>query len=543
MTEAILTVLGGLGLFLTGMAIMTTGLKGLVGDAFHHALTRFTKSPLTGAMTGAIGTAILQSSSATCVMAVGFAGAGLLSFPQALGIVFGANVGTTVTGWLVALLGFKLNLSQVVMPVIFVGALMRLLGTRTVASVGYALAGFGLIFVGISTLQVALQGFGGNLTPESFPPNTWTGRFLLLLLGALITLVTQSSSAGVATAITAVHVGTISLPQAAAMVIGMDVGTTFTAALATVGGTTNARRTGLAHVIYNLFTGVGAFFALPGFVAVWENYGAEFLGSADPEIALVAFHSLFNLLGVIIILPFTQQFARLITAWIRPSGSELTQRLDKSLLSQPGVALAAVTATHQALTLQLLAILENMLQTPQVELDPELEEAINETQVYLAQIDTSQLSPANLAEYTASLHVLDHLARLVLRCKANSDLKQLYVHRDLKRESLNLADTIAACRENQFEILALSESLERAWQRIDKQVAAFRENSIQATIDGNSDALQTLSETDAMRWLRRVAYHAWRIAWHAAHALRTDPPASPPYMPPEELSQVSDIPE
>ena len=137
---------------------MTDGLRALAGSAIRGALMRFTRSPLSGAVTGAVSTAILQSSSATTVAAVGFVGAGLITFSASLGIIFGANIGTTMTGWLVALLGFKLNLGTVILPVILVGTILRLFGNGRAANIGYALAGFGLIFVGITLMQQGMSG-------------------------------------------------------------------------------------------------------------------------------------------------------------------------------------------------------------------------------------------------------------------------------------------------------------------------------------------------------------------------------------------------
>ncbi|MBW2629925.1 MAG: Na/Pi symporter, partial [Deltaproteobacteria bacterium] len=219
----VLLCLGGLGLFLLGMVVLTEGLRALAGRALRRMLSRFTRSPLSGAMTGAVTTAVVQSSSATTVATVGFVGAGLLTFPQALGIVLGANVGTTVTGWLVALLGFKLELGTAALPIVLVGVLIRLLTGGRASSAGFAMAGFGLIFVGISLLQEGMGGFVGIITPDSFPGDTWSGRLLLVVLGIAFTLVTQSSSAGVAMALTAVNASAMTVQQAAAAVIGMDI--------------------------------------------------------------------------------------------------------------------------------------------------------------------------------------------------------------------------------------------------------------------------------------------------------------------------------
>jgi phosphate:Na+ symporter len=151
------------------MIVMTDGLRALAGNAMRTALMRFTRTPLSGAITGAVTTAILQSSSATTVATVGFVGAGLISFSAALGIIFGANVGTTVTGWLVAILGVKLKLGTVILPLIFIGTSLKLFAQERVARLGYAIAGFGLIFVGITTLQEAMGGLQGVISPAQLP--------------------------------------------------------------------------------------------------------------------------------------------------------------------------------------------------------------------------------------------------------------------------------------------------------------------------------------------------------------------------------------
>ncbi|WP_078485819.1 Na/Pi symporter [Solemya velesiana gill symbiont] len=194
MTDGILQALGGLVLFLLGMVVMTDGLTGIAGNMLRRALTRFTRSPLTGSLTGAGTTAVLQSSSATTVATIGFVGAGLLTFPHVVGIVFGANLGTTIIGWMVALFGFKLNLGSLALPIILAGVLLRLFAKGRLTHAGHALAGFGLIFVGIGFLQDSMSGLEGIITPEDLPSDSVTGRLLLICLGIGMTLVIQSSS-------------------------------------------------------------------------------------------------------------------------------------------------------------------------------------------------------------------------------------------------------------------------------------------------------------------------------------------------------------
>ncbi|MCA9015123.1 MAG: Na/Pi cotransporter family protein, partial [Planctomycetaceae bacterium] len=383
MDSGILNSIGGLGLFLLGMVILTTGLKELAGDTIRRMIARFTTSLPSGIATGAVVTVILQSSSATTVTAVGFAGAGLLTLSQSLGIIFGANLGTTVTGWIVALFGFQFKLGQLAYPLVLCGIILNLFARKRIAAAGLALAGFGVIFIGLTGLQGGMAGLANGVSPESFPQDTWTGRLLLIFIGVAITLVTQASSAGVAMALTAVHMGTISLAQAGAMVIGFDVGTTFTALMATLGGSVAARRTGFAHVFYNIVTAFGAYFLLPVYVWVWNHY----LNSGkdhSPEIALVAFHSLFNFLGVVLIIPFTGQFARVITRLVPEAVNDQTERLEESLIQNPNVAIEASRSTLIDVFQRVLSVLHVLFTS---ELDPD--EIQEELAQYHATLETT----------------------------------------------------------------------------------------------------------------------------------------------------------
>src|SRR5499433_4380933 len=164
-----ISVLGGVGLFLLGMSVMTAGLKGLAGSRLRTVLSKAAATPLSGALWGAVVTLLVQSSSAVTMTTIGLVSAGLVTFPQGLGLVFGANVGTTGTGWLVALIGVRVSLSAAALPIIFVGALLKLLGRGRVSGAGAALAGFGLILFGLTTLQQGMGGLAERLHPADLP--------------------------------------------------------------------------------------------------------------------------------------------------------------------------------------------------------------------------------------------------------------------------------------------------------------------------------------------------------------------------------------
>lgn len=310
-STAIADALGGLGLLLIGLRVMTDALQTLAGSRMQRWLARVTRTPWSGALAGMAVTVVLRSSGVTTVAAVGFVGAGLISFEQSLGVLFGANIGTTLTGWIVAAFGFGPQAGTVWRLLAFGGALAWALGRNPIARIGAVLVGFALLFLGLEALQLGLAGVAGHLPLTVFDGASWTGRLGMLGFGVAFSLLTQSSSATVATALSAISTGWIDLPQALAMVIGGDVGTTATAWFASLGGTTDSRRTGLAHVIYNLLTGAGAFLLLPAYChEVGPGSGPTSAGST--MFATVAFHSLFNGMGVLLALPFTHHFATLI---------------------------------------------------------------------------------------------------------------------------------------------------------------------------------------------------------------------------------------
>lgn len=434
MTYDLVIAVGGVGIFLIGMIVLTDALRKLSGDTVRHFLSRFTKAPLRGTIAGALTTAVVQSSSATTVTTVGFVGAGLLTFSQGLGIIVGANAGTTATGWLVLIFGFKLKIGAIAMPLIFVGAMLHLFAKGHLRQAGWAIAGFGLLFVGIDTMQTGMAAYQGVVTPESFPSDTVWGRLQLVLLGILVTLMTQSSSAGVATALVALEAGVISFPQVAALVIGMDVGTTFTAALATVGGSIAIRRVGLAHVIYNCMTAVMAFLLLGPYVAFMSQGGMHIAEAA--QMSLVAFHTFFNVLGVLLVLPVAGGFARLIQHLIPDRSPRLTRQLDEGLLEDPGVAIDAASATLHNVAVGQFRQLSAVLSTDKAESSADVEafgRAINKTSEFVTKIRAGPETAAATLRLEHIVHALDHCQRLNHRLTQEDRIRTLPTHHRLKR--------------------------------------------------------------------------------------------------------------
>lgn len=498
---------------------MTDGLRTLAGAALRTRLIRYTRSPLTGALSGAFTTAILQSSSATTVAAVGFVGVGLLSFPQALGIIFGANVGTTITGWMVALLGFKLKLGLFVLPLILVGAIMRLFGHGRLPSIGYSIAGFGLIFVGITFMQQGMEGASLFITPDKLPDDTVVGRIQLVMLGLIITILTQSSSAGVASALSALYAGAINFEQAAAMVIGMNIGTTVTALIATIGRSTDSRRTGISHFIFNICAGIGAVILINPYIWLWESLAPGKL-MANSEIALVAFHTLFNGLGLILFLPVTKQFAHLIEKIIPEKGPEYTSKLDISLLNTPNLALNAVQESISSQLTPLLkhinAILGDYQSSSRIDLD-QLQIGLQRTEEFISQIHIGERQGVEWNRLIAIIHTLDHMKRLHERCEEDEDRATVAI------KTIELEGICKLITETNYQIIDLFESnqwseasriAENTYQDISLQIDELREGVMSRIGSGEINVHTGTSRLEAIRWLERVSRHIARITRH-----------------------------
>ncbi len=515
----IVQVAGGIGLFLLGMIVMTDGLRALAGHAMRAVLMRFTKSPLTGALTGAISTAILQASGITTLAAIGFVGAGLITFPESLGIIFGANIGTTFKGWIIALLGFKLSLGNVFLPIVFIGAILRLISKGRLATVGYSIAGFGLVFVGLTFMQESMSELHGFVTFQNLPADTLSGRLLLVALGIIFTVLTQSSSAGVAAALTALYADIINFNQAAALVIGMDLGTTSTAAIATIGGSVGVRRTGFSHVIFNLLTALLALLIINPYTWVWNYFSpGELIKNA--EIALVGFHTCFNTLGVIMILPFTNQFARFMEKLIPEKVSVYTRKLDVVLLEDTDLALNAVQSTISTLSTALFshvnAILGDTERGARADLD-ELQSALNETHSYVDRIKPKSTEGADWERLLNMFHTLDHLQRLHERCEEDEE------RAITARETEELAEECSLLINSIGSIiidieasnwLKAAEKAKDTAAKIHIKVRPYRRSVMAGIAGGTFDVYLGTGKLEAIRWLRRVSKHIERITEH-----------------------------
>lgn len=509
--------LGGIGLFLLGMTLLTDGLKSVAGDALRRTLGRLTGGRFSALMTGAAVTAIVQSSSATTLATIGFVSAGLLSFPQAVGVVFGANLGTTSTSWIVSLLGLKFSVSSFALPLVGVGALLKLLTRERLSQVGLALAGFGLIFVGIDFLQAGLLSVGDRFRLTDLDTKGMSGRLLLVLIGAVMTVVLQSSSAASATTLAAVSAGTIDLTQAAALVIGQNIGTTVTAAVASVGASVPAKRTALAHVLFNLLTGVVAFAILPVFVRVVDALSESF-GATNDAVSLAAFHTAFNLLGVVLLLPLVVRFAGLVERMVPDRTPTLTRHLDRSVSSLPSVAVEAARRALRDVTTIVCTMLEGLIEgrTRIVDRAAQADHALRDVRRFLAQVRSEPESSATRQAHLSALHAIDHLERLLSlgrETAAAGHAPRPPALAELQARVLGvLATSKGSFREGAGG--GIVERLAPLVSEIEALRADARSRILEETANGLVDPDAALARLDAVRRLDSVARHLQRLAYH-----------------------------
>jgi phosphate:Na+ symporter len=340
------SLLGGIGLFQLGMVLMTDGFKLAAGKTLRNILESSTGTPMRGLLSGALITSLVQSSSAVTVAIIGFVNAGLMSLGQAVFVIYGSNIGTTMTSWLIALIGFKVKIKVFALPAIGVGMMYRLSkGAGRQGAAGEALAGFGVFFLGIEVLKSTFEGMGAGIQLAGLGGGGMISLVLFLGIGFLLTLFMQSSSAAMAIALTATAGGVIPINDAAAVVIGANVGTTSTAAIAVLGATPNAKRVAGSHVIFNLLTGLVALLILP-LLLKFLTLIRQFVGQdTGPVTILAMFHTTFNILGVLMLWPLTKRMVRFLKKRFRSMEEDEARPvyLDKNIVSTPVLAMHALS--------------------------------------------------------------------------------------------------------------------------------------------------------------------------------------------------------
>jgi phosphate:Na+ symporter len=539
-----IAVLGGIGLFLLGMTVMTDGLKALAGSALRTVLGKAAATPLSGAFWGAIITLLVQSSSAVTMTTIGLVSAGLLTFPQGLGLVFGANVGTTGTGWLVALIGVRVSLSTYALPMIFVGALTKLLAGGRIAAAGAALAGFALVLYGLTTLQQGMGGVAASLHPSDLPsvlgaPGVgWVegsiGLLKLVIVGLAMTAVMQSSTASIAVTISAFYAGAVGLEQGAALIVGQNIGTATSSALAAIGASATAKRLALAYVLFKVIAAIIAIAAFPFTAALMERFSA----TLDGTTLLAAYHTAYNVVGVAVLLPATQWFTRFVERLLPSKESPMERALDPAALVNPMVAVeVARRAVAEALkTIEVSVATSLAGETGRAGPDVATAAAtLEKVRDFLSELKEPPETEAERGRMTSTLHALDHASRLVeiladsgLPGPSNGGQDDLRAA-ELCKQAMHWTQTIDESITGESGLSSRAEPIgwsasaevssalaevEGAAKALDTMLPKHRAAILAAVSTGQLTATDAFERVDAARRLERIAYHSWRSATH-----------------------------
>jgi phosphate:Na+ symporter len=547
-----ISALGGVGLFLLGMIVMTQGLKALAGSALRVVLSKAAATPLRGSFWGALVTLLVQSSSATTMTTIGLVSAGLLTFPQGLGLVFGANVGTTGTGWLVALIGVRVSLTAAALPMIFIGALIKLLASGRVSGAGAAFAGFGLVLFGLTTLQQGMGGLAERLHPADLPvvlagPDAgwwWgmLGALVLVMVGLVMTAVMQSSTAAIAVTLSAYYAGAVGLDQGCALIIGQNIGTATSSALAAIGASTTAKRLAIAYVLFKLIAAVIALVLFP----IVTPLLVRTLKTIDGVTLLAAYHTAYNVVGVLVLLPLIDRFTRLVERILPERGSPLTRCLDPSALATPIVAVEAVRRTIARALAAVCGPVEAAL-VAETRGQPvpgkdaisvhEAVDALRQAQVFLSDVAGPPDTDDEQRRLTSTLHALDHASRLAETAGGidlgpvrggPDDARAGRLCADAMRIATSVADDVAVLpgidqspraspAASAAEALSTDEALfqlERCATELEKLQRTHRSATLGAVANGTLTADAAIIRVDTLRSLQALAWHAWRSTVH-----------------------------
>lgn len=339
--------IAGLGLFLYGMMQLEAAIKTLSSHSFRRFLRRFTTNPVGAILSGTFITMIVQSSSMVGLMVLALVGAGVIPLFNAIGVVMGANLGTTFTGWIVTTLGFKLKIAAFAVPMMGIGALISVIFSRSErgSAWGKLVLGLGLLLFGLDGMKESIQQVAELLDPQLLQGNP---LIIYVFFGIGFTILIQSSSATMMITLSALHAGMVDLPSAAAVVIGADLGTTSTIALGSFKGSQVKKQVAVAHVLFNMTAGIVAFTFLDHILHMIR----QSFSITDPLYSLVAFHSVINTIGILIFLPFLKQFARLLEKYLSSNDDEVCEYINNVPPKMAEDALIAVAKETKRIILQ-----------------------------------------------------------------------------------------------------------------------------------------------------------------------------------------------
>ncbi len=549
----IMQLIGGLGVFLLGMKSMSEALQKVAGDKMRAILRSITGNRILGVLTGLLVTSIIQSSSATIVMLLSFVNAGLISLIQAIGVIMGANIGTTVTGWLVSLVGFQININAVALPVVGIGFFMRFFKRRSVAYWGEVLIGFGLLFLGLNFIKEAVPDMSSSPDMANWiASHAVTGLVPLLitiLVGACATIALQSSSAAMAIVLVLAANGQIDFPTSAALILGENIGTTIKAVLISLGANVNTRRTAMTHMLFNVIGVVWAvilfrpLLALVNMMLPGDAFSTDIaIRSMAIPTHLAAFHTVFNIINTLLFLPSVHVLARIVTKMVpgkeeEPEVSRL-KFIGTELVATPVLAL---TAARQELGRMVDVATDAFRTVVPLTLNPanaygedadkvqklEQQTDVMDTEIvnFLSNVARNSTSARHAAEVTSLIlmssdieRIGDHCDSLLRLAKRRHD-KQLQFSERAQEEIKAMADLVDTFLQKLHHGLTAPEVPPHFFNdarllesKINEMRRRLRKDHVERLNNGQCQVMQGLVFLDMLTSFEKIGDHAINVA-------------------------------
>jgi phosphate:Na+ symporter len=533
-------LIGGLGMFLFGMKIMSEGLQKISGDKIRKILEALTSNRLMGLVVGLVVTSIIQSSSAVTVMVVGFVNAGLMTLIQSIGVILGANIGTTVTAQMIA---FKIH--KYALPILGVGVFIKLFARRKRWTYfGEVLLGFGLLFYGLLVMKEAFAPLKTNQEFIKFFTIFGENPILGVLVGAALTIIVQSSSATIGITMTLATSGLLSFYASVALILGENIGTTVTANLASIGTNTNAKRTARAHLLFNFFGVFYMLLILPYFIRFIDYITAnnpDFINGSNekPYIGrhIANAHTLFNVFNVFLFLPFTGLLAKVASLMVPAKEGEEVEYalryLDNKLLNTPIIAISEARKEVVRMAGIAFSMYNNAIDfifTRDMKLLKKVmrkEEVIDLLQKditnFLVVISQQSITKAISREIASLINIINNLERIGDHCENLSQLGEKIIDGKIVitdeaynelREISKLAGEFIESAKNEMgaknkKYLQSAKFLE---SRIDSLEDTYRENHIQRLNDGTCNVSAGLVYVDMLTNFEKIGDHTYNIA-------------------------------
>ncbi|MFC2149589.1 Na/Pi cotransporter family protein [Candidatus Auribacterota bacterium] len=539
--ELIFGIVGGLGLFIYGIWVMSDGLQKICGERMRKILAGLTNNPIKGAMLSAGITSLTQSSSATTVMVIGFVNASIMTLNQALGVVFGANIGTTITAQIIA---FKLT--DYSLPVIGIGMVLLLLAKKKkYKNIAGFILGFGMLFLGLSIMTQAVKPLGGSPIFNEIFINFSKYPILGILAAAAVTAITQSSSVTTGMVLSLAMADLIDLRAAIPLILGCNVGTCVTALLASIGANITAKRVALAHILFNVI-GVVIFFP---FIPVLYKIAIFTSGYLPRQIANV--HTLFNVATTIIFMPFISKYAVLLCKIIKGKGEEeidsMPKYLDSHLLSTPPIAIDAVKK-ETVRTLGLTKRMINLAMLGYYKNDPRPldkvtrgEEAVDSLREavtnYLVDLMEEELNREESAKIPALLHIINDVERIGDHAENLKDLaeqkmdrgtplsdKAMEEARKMHDEIIKMLDSTSLALKNN-DIVEAKRVLKYE-THVNQLREIFKDNHVRRLEQRDCNVLSNMVFLDLISNFEKIGDHLFNVAQKVIDGLQwSDTPA------------------